>query len=144
VAQQVNVKYVDDLDGSAASGPVDFSLDGKTYTIDLSDTNASKLRGILAPFVDAARRARGSTSRSGGASAHPGAPHRSRDETQAMRSWLRDKGYTVKDRGRIPAELITAYETRTPATPAPDRSTTSKSRKRRKVNNVEFSGGGAE
>ena len=40
MAQQASVQYVDDLDGSAASGPVDFSLDGKGYTIDLSDTNA--------------------------------------------------------------------------------------------------------
>jgi hypothetical protein len=43
MAQKVSVQYVDDLDGSAASGPVGFSLDGKSYAIDLSDANASKL-----------------------------------------------------------------------------------------------------
>ena len=140
MAQQVNVQYVDDLDGSAASGPVDFSLDGKGYTIDLSDTNASKLREILTPFVTAARRAGGSARRPSASPARSGGPSRSRDETQAMRGWLRDNGYTVKDRGRVPAELVAAYETRTPAAAATDRSATRKSRKGRKVNNVEVSG----
>ena len=57
-----------------------------------------------------------------------------------MRSWLRDNGYTVKTRGRVPAELIAAYDTGTAATPAPSRSAALRSRKRRKVNKVEFSG----
>ena len=48
MAQQVNVKFVDDLDGSDAAGTVSFGLDGKTYEIDLSDDNAAKLRDSLA------------------------------------------------------------------------------------------------
>ena len=84
MAQQVSVQYVDDLDGSAASGPVDFSLDGKGYTIDLSDTNASKLREILTPFVTAARRPSGSAHRPIASPARSSGPSRSRDETQAM------------------------------------------------------------
>ena len=36
MAKVVSTAYVDDLDGSEASGPVDFSLDGKDYTIDLA------------------------------------------------------------------------------------------------------------
>jgi Lsr2 len=144
MAQQVSIQYVDDLDGSAASGPVDFSLDGKGYTIDLSDTNASKLREILTPFVTAGRRAGGSARRSSASPARSGGPSRSRDEVQAMRGWLRDNGYTVKDRGRVPRELIAAYETRTPAVAATDRSAARKSRKGRKVNNVEFSGDGTK
>ena len=144
MAQQVSVQYVDDLDGSAASGPVDFSLDGKDYTIDLSDTNASKLREILTPFVTAARRPSGSARRSSASPARPGGPSRSHDEVQAMRGWLRENGYTVKDRGRVPAEFVAAYQTRTPAVAATDRPATRKSRKGRKVNNVEFSGAGTE
>jgi hypothetical protein len=62
-----------------------------------------------------------------------------------MRSWLRENGYTVKDRGRVPAELIAAYESRTPApAAATDQPAASKSRKRRKVNDVEFSGAETE
>ena len=48
MAQQVNVKFVDDLDGSDAAGTVSFGLDGRTYEIDLSDDNAAKLRDSLA------------------------------------------------------------------------------------------------
>jgi hypothetical protein len=43
MAQQVNVKFVDDLDGTEAAGTVSFGLDGKIYEIDLSDDNAAKL-----------------------------------------------------------------------------------------------------
>jgi len=141
----VSVQYVDDIDGSAASGPVDFNLDGRGYTIDLSDANASKLREVLGPYVTAARRVGRSAGRLGsGAPARSGGPSRNRDETQAMRSWLRENGYTVKDRGRVPRELSAAYETRTPAVAATDRSAARKSRTGRKVNNVEFSGDGTE
>ena len=143
MAQQVSVQYVDDLDGSAASGPVDFSLDGKGYTIDLSDTNASKLREILTPFVTAARRPSGSAHRPIASPARSSGPSRSRDEVQAIRGWLRENGYTVKDRGRVPAEFVAAYQARTPAA-ATDRPATRESRKGRKVNNVEFSGAGTE
>ena len=54
MAQKVDVKYVDDLDGSDASGTVAFALDGKSYEIDLSDDNAARLRDSLASFVAAA------------------------------------------------------------------------------------------
>ena len=39
MAQQTTVKFIDDLDGSDASGTFDFSLDGRNYQIDLSDEN---------------------------------------------------------------------------------------------------------
>jgi hypothetical protein len=144
MAQQVSVQYVDDLDGSAASGPVDFSLDGKGYTIDLSDTNASKLREILTPFVTAARRPSGSAHQLSASPARSSGPSRSRDEVQAIRGWLRENGYTVRDRGRVPAEFVAAYQTRTPAAAATDRSTARKSQKGREVNQVEFSGDGTD
>jgi hypothetical protein len=113
VAQVVSTSYVDDLDGSQASGAVDFSLDGKSYAIDLSDSNAARLRDALAPFVSAARRAGGSPQRRSAPARQ--ASGRSREETQEIRSTLRELGYSVKDRGRIPADLLAAYETRTSA-----------------------------
>ena len=47
MAQQVNVKFVDDLDGSDAAGTVSFAIDGRAYEIDLSDDNAARLRESL-------------------------------------------------------------------------------------------------
>ena len=128
MAQQVNVQYVDDLDGSAASGPVDFSLDGKGYTIDLSDTNASKLREILTPFVTAARRAGGSARRPSASPARSGGPSRSRDEVQAMRGWLRDNG-TRQDRPLPANSLLLRTLTRAAAQPRLDHLKVSNGRK---------------
>jgi hypothetical protein len=59
MAQQTTVRFVDDLDGSEASGTVDFGLDGRRYEIDLSEGNAARLREALAPFVGVARAAGG-------------------------------------------------------------------------------------
>ena len=49
MAQKTTVRFIDDLDGSAASGTFDFSLEGRNYQIDLSDENAGKLRDALSP-----------------------------------------------------------------------------------------------
>jgi hypothetical protein len=35
--------------------------------------------------------------------------------TAAVRSWARDNGYAVADRGRVPAEVVTAYRNAQPA-----------------------------
>ena len=59
MAQQTTVRFIDDLDGSDASGTFDFSLDGRNYQIDLSDENAAKLRDALAPYLGAARKTGG-------------------------------------------------------------------------------------
>ena len=120
VAQQLIRQYIDDLDGSAASGSVRFALDGREYEIDLSDENAAKLREVFAPFVAAARRAgSGRPGRQAGASSRPSsASGRSRQELVEMRSWLREHGYPVSDRGRIPNEFLQAWESKTPASQA--------------------------
>ena len=42
MAQQTTVRFIDDLDGSDAVGTVTFSLDNRSYEIDLSDENTDK------------------------------------------------------------------------------------------------------
>lgn len=54
VAQKVQVLLVDDLDGGEADETVTFALDGKTYEIDLTTSNADKLRGLLEPYTKGA------------------------------------------------------------------------------------------
>ena len=114
MAQQTTVKFIDDLDGSEASGTFDFSLDGKQYQIDLSDDNAAKLRDALAPFVGAARRAGGRSSGRGRSQQRQVAEDRparaSREETAAIRRWARENGHEVSERGRIPKSVIEAYQ----------------------------------
>jgi Lsr2 len=113
MAQQTTVRFIDDLDGSDASGTFDFSLEGRQYQIDLSDENAAKLRDALAPYIDVARKAGG---RSGGRgrqrqTAVAEKPARSkREETAAIRQWAREHGHQVSDRGRIPKSVMEAYQ----------------------------------
>lgn len=107
MAQRVQVILVDDLNGGEATETVEFSLDGVTYEIDLSDENAAKLRNDLAQWIGVARRSGGRrqtrrASRGGGASA-------ARDDLAKMREWGRDNGFKVSDRGRVSKELQEAY-----------------------------------
>jgi hypothetical protein len=108
VAQKVTVSLIDDLDGDQADETVEFGLDGKNYEIDLSASNASKLRDALAAYVAAARRP-GGRRRSGGSSASARRPSVDREQNQAIRDWARKRGMKVSDRGRIPADVLEAY-----------------------------------
>jgi len=113
MAQKVDVRFVDDLDGSEAAGTVSFALDGRAYEIDLSDDNAARLRDSLATFVAAARRtgARRARSQRSSTSEAPAAPARpSREATAAIRTWARENGHEVSERGRIPKAVVEAYQ----------------------------------
>ena len=55
MAKTVIVKLTDDIDGGDADETVQFALDGRSYEIDLSTANASKLRDALKPYVDKGR-----------------------------------------------------------------------------------------
>ena len=107
MAKQATVRFIDDLDGSEASGTVSFGLDGRSYEIDLSDDNAAKLRNAPAPFVEAGRKTGGR-----GRTAMTDTPTLSsrREETHAIREWAREHGHKVADRGRIPTKVVEAYE----------------------------------
>lgn len=106
MAQKVETLLVDDLDGSHAEGTVRFSVDGADYEIDLSGSHAQQLRDALAPYISAARRTGPSPRRA----AHK--TTRASDPTE-IREWARAQGIDVKDRGRVPAELIARFKAAT-------------------------------
>lgn len=118
MAQKVTVQLVDDIDGSVAESSVEFGLDGVAFTIDLSADNADQLRDVLAPYVDSARRvggARRPAVKAGPpakAAEKPAAPAAGtdRERNQAIRSWARQKGWQISVRGRIPADVVEAYD----------------------------------
>jgi hypothetical protein len=101
---------VDDLDGTelkdGQGGTVSFTYDGNEYSLDLSNKNKKKMDDALAPFIANATKLGGrrTQQRSGG-----GAARTDREQLQAMRSWARDHGYTVSDRGRVSQEIQEAY-----------------------------------
>ena len=100
---------VDYLDGSEADvSSVSLSLDKTNYEIDLTAANQDRLRDKLARFVQAAtpvRPQRGRTARTAAKPAPAG-----REQTLAVREWARSNGYTVSDRGRIPAVIQNAFD----------------------------------
>src|SRR5438045_1715747 len=110
MAQKVTVELVDDLDGTAAADitTVTFGLDGATYEIDLTANNAAKLRNHLGDFVDSARRTGGRVKR--GTSAKAVAPAANREQTKAIRDWARQNGFDLSDRGRIPSNVLEAFD----------------------------------
>jgi hypothetical protein len=109
MAKQTTVTFVDDLDGSEASGTLAFGLDGRSYEIDLSEKNTDKLRKALTPFIDAARKV-GSRGSGRGRGQRQSAARSNREETQAIREWARQNGRQVADRGRISVSIVEAYQ----------------------------------
>ena len=111
MASVTEVRLVDDIDGGEAAATVAFDLEGKNYEIDLSQTHATKLRDVLAPYVAAARRA-GSSPAARGRRTTAARPPADRQETAAIREWAAANGFAVSTRGRIAADVREAYENR--------------------------------
>jgi nucleoid-associated protein Lsr2 len=109
MARQVITTLIDDLDGKKADRTVEFSLDGSTYTIDLSDTNAGKLRKALDPFINAGTRVGRASGRRQPGAAPAGRTAGSRDENKAIREWAVRNGHQISERGRIPQGVSDAY-----------------------------------
>ena len=107
MAQKVQVLLVDDLDGGEADETVTFALDGKTYEIDLTTSNADKLRDLLEPYLKGGRRTGG---RASGGRGKARAASGSSQDTAQIRAWAKENGYEVNDRGRVPANIRQAYE----------------------------------
>ena len=107
MARQTTITLVDDLDGVEADEQVEFSVDGRSYEIDLSAVNAGRLREALAPFISAGRRT--GAKRSAPTGAAPSRPSSSRAQNQAIREWAIAQGMKVSERGRIPTNVLTAY-----------------------------------
>jgi len=108
MAKQTTVTLIDDLDGSPADEQVEFAVDGKSYEIDLSAANSTRLRDALGPFISAARRSGGGRRSSGGGSA-TARPAADREQNQAIREWAQQQGMKISERGRIPSNVLEAY-----------------------------------
>ena len=111
MSQKIQTLFIDDIDGGAAEGTVRFALDGTDYEIDLSGKHSDELRTALRKYVDHARKV-------GGAARRPGSRGGRRTgtvDTVAVRAWARENGHDIKDRGRVPADLVAKYQAATGA-----------------------------
>ena len=109
MVQKIQTLFIDDLDGSEADSTVRFGLDGTDYEIDLSTEHAQALRDALERYVTAARRAGGARrpARSG-----TKAPAAGLNSTE-VREWAKAQGLEIRDRGRVPAEVVTRFRAAT-------------------------------
>jgi hypothetical protein len=112
MAKQIVTLLTDDIDGTEADRTVEFGLDGVTYTIDLSEKNAGKLRKALDPYLSVASRVGRNTGRIASRTTTAAGGRTNRDRNQAIREWASTNGYEVSERGRIPSSIVEAYNTK--------------------------------
>ncbi|MDX6395631.1 MAG: hypothetical protein QOJ73_6694 [Streptosporangiaceae bacterium] len=108
VAQKVSVTFACDYDQKEIPAGQHrtrrFGLDGRDYEIDLCAKHSQKLDEVVNRYAEHARRASarlGRTKRR--TTAH-------RQHSAAIRTWAKQAGIEVSDRGRIPADVVTRYE----------------------------------
>ena len=110
MARKIVHQLVDDIDGTlldvGEGETVHFSVNGVAYEIDLTNSHAEDLRAALAPYIEAGRRASGSSA------SRSSAPRRratSNSNTVEIREWAKSQGMKVSERGRIAADVLEAY-----------------------------------
>lgn len=109
MAELITVNRVDDIDGSADAEKHLFGFGGDNYEIDLSQKNADKLAEALAPFIEKATKVRKVKSGKPGRRASAASQHSS-EQLAEIRAWGKANGYEVKERGRVSADVIEAFE----------------------------------
>jgi len=109
MAQQIQTLFIDDIDGGEAAGTVRFALDGSDFEIDLSSTHNDELRKTLEKYIANARKVGGTARRT------PRGRRNGGDtiNTAKVREWAKAEGYDIKDRGRVPADLVVKYQAAT-------------------------------
>ncbi|AMY19580.1 MULTISPECIES: histone-like nucleoid-structuring protein Lsr2 [Nocardiaceae] len=119
MAKQYVVELTDDIDGTAiADGTgesISFSVNGVDYSIDLKDKNATEFHRKLDYYIQHAERVGGrkrkaTTPKPSAAAESAPSTKRDPEQTRAIREWANANGYTVNSRGRIPAEVVEAYD----------------------------------
>jgi hypothetical protein len=108
MAKQTTVTITDDLDGSANAKEVSFSLEGRSWVIDLSAKNRAALEKALKPYIAKATEQGRRTNRA--KAARRSSRTRSRADLSAVREWARSNGHQVSDRGRISGDIQKAYD----------------------------------
>jgi hypothetical protein len=100
MAQRTRIELFDDIDNGPADETLVFSIDGRSYEIDLSAKNAKALRSALEPYIAAGRKvsAAGKRRRAAGSG-----------DAGDIRAWALSQGIQVSARGRVSAEVRAAY-----------------------------------
>jgi uncharacterized protein (DUF2252 family) len=106
MAKRTVVELTDDMDGSPATRTIEFTIDGVQRSLDLNDKNAAKFEKAVAPFIEAARTVSGRGRRS----SRSAKTISSKRDVHRVREWAQASGFEISARGRIPRNVVEAYE----------------------------------
>lgn len=113
MAQKVQTIFIDDIDGGEADGTVRFGLDGTEYEIDLSAEHSDELRKALSTFIEHGRKVTSTPRRAGRGPARRNV--NGSGDTAKVREWAKQQGLEIKDRGRVPTDIVDRYHASTAA-----------------------------
>lgn len=116
MARRTVVELIDDLDGTPiAQGTgetVTFAVGGVNYTLDLNEDNAAGFHEVMQDYINVARKAGQEPAPSIGRhhSRPPSPSGRHGSKAKAIRDWAHEQGLQVNERGRLPTDVVRAYE----------------------------------
>ncbi len=105
--KKTQIVLVDDIDGTEAADTVYFSYEGVNYEIDLNEEHIQEFAESISKWIEAARRVGGRQAKRGKSGRGRGA---GASKAGLIREWAQGQGIAVNERGRIPAEIVAAYE----------------------------------
>jgi hypothetical protein len=121
MAQKVKIHLISDLalaedPESQAQADVTrrFSVDGADFEIDMSESESKAFDAAMALYLEAGRLlGRGGKPRGQGRAVSRPARERPAVDTVKVREWARENGIEIKDRGRVPGDVVAKYEAAT-------------------------------
>lgn len=108
VGKKKCVVPIDDVDGTTADETVEFGIDGRVYSLNLSSANAEALRSALEEWAGHARRVNPPRRRHL-TRADPWRKQVTGEERIEIREWCQHNGYVVGSRGPLPFEAVDAF-----------------------------------
>lgn len=93
------VEVLSDISGEKGASTLTYSVNGQSYSIDLTEPEAKEFHEMLAPYISVSSvgKRRGPRLRS------------TPEETARIREWAQTTGHTLTPAGRIPADTRIAY-----------------------------------
>lgn len=115
MARRLLTQTIDDLDGNVLEDgegeTIIFGVNGVGYQIDLTDKNAKEFRKKLDYYIKHSRRVGGGKEVRKTTATKQSSIPRDPLQTKHIREWANANGFGLGNRGRIPREVLVAYDT---------------------------------